>query len=161
MRAPRDGMTTKIVAGVVDVVVLRRVGRAWRVLTLQRAAGVRSTGAWEIVHGSIEPRETPVQAALRELREETGFAPERLYSITTNPFYLSRSDTIQVAVAFAAVVTSAKFTLGAEHSRAKWETFAAARKRLAWPRTHDLLRQVAWILRGGDAGAVEDVLRSG
>lgn len=115
-------MTTKIVAGVVDVVVLRRVGRAWRVLTLQRAAGVRSTGAWEIVHGSIEPRETPVQAALRELREETGFAPERLYSITTNPFYLSRSDTIQVAVAFAAVVTSAKFTLGVEHSRAKWET---------------------------------------
>lgn len=126
MRAPRDGMTTKIVAGVVDVVVLRRVGRAWRVLTLQRAAGVRSTGAWEIVHGSIEPRETPVQAALRELREETGFAPERLYSITTNPFYLSRSDTIQVAVAFAAVVTSAKFTLGVEHSRAKWKPCCGA-----------------------------------
>ena len=54
-------MTTKIVAGVVDVVVLRRVGTArpaWRVLTLERAIGVRSTGAWEIVHGSIEPNET-------------------------------------------------------------------------------------------------------
>ena len=154
-------MTTKIVAGVVDVVVLRRVGAVrpeWRVLTLERAVGVRSTGAWEIVHGSIEPRETPVAAAIRELREETGFAAERLYSITTNPFYLARSDTVQIAVAFAAVVTSAKFTLGPEHSRARWETFAAARKRLAWPRTHDLLRQVQWILRTGDAGALNDVL---
>ena len=149
---------------IVDVVVIRRVAGvrpAWRVLTLERAKGVRSTGAWEIVHGSIEPRETAVEAALRELREETGFAPERLYSITANPFYLARSDTIQISIAFAAVVRSAKFTLGVEHSAGRWETFAAAKKRLAWPRTHDLLRQVEWILRTGDAGSVEDVLRSG
>ncbi|MCX5755172.1 MAG: NUDIX domain-containing protein [Gemmatimonadetes bacterium] len=152
--------TTRIVAGVVDVVVIRRVGQAWRVLTLERAPGARSTGAWEIVHGSIEPGEPPVQAALRELREETGLQPERLYSITANPFYLAKSDTLQISVAFAAVVGSTQFTLGPEHSRAKWETFAAAKKRLAWPRTHDLLRQVAWILRDGTAGALEDVLRS-
>lgn len=153
---------TKIVPGVVDVVVIRRVGgtrNAWRVLTLERAPGARSTGAWEIVHGSIEPDEPPVTAALRELQEETGLTPERLYSITVNPFYLAGRDTIQLSVAFAAVVTSAKFTLGPEHSRAKWETFAAATKRLAWPRTHDLLRHVAWILRTGDAAALEDVLR--
>lgn len=153
--------TTRIVAGVVDVVVLRRVGRSWRVLTLERAPGARSTGAWEIVHGSIEPGEPPVQAALRELREETGLTPDRLYSITANPFYLAKSDTLQISIAFAAVVKSATFTLGPEHTRAKWETLAAATKHLAWPRTHDLLRQVAWILRDGTAGAVEDVLRSG
>ena len=152
---------TKIVAGVVDVVVLRRIGGtrgSWRVLTLKRAPGVRSTGAWEIVHGSIERNEPPVKAAIRELREETGFVAEQLYAITANPFYLPRSDTLQISVAFAAVVKSAKVQLGVEHTHARWETFAAARKRLAWPRTHDLLRQVAWILRSGNAGAVQDVL---
>jgi dATP pyrophosphohydrolase len=150
---------TTVVAGVVDVVVLRRAGRSWRVLTLKRAPGVRSPDAWEIVHGSIEPGEHPVDAAVRELREETGLTPERLYSITVNPFYLGRTDTVQLALAFAAVVGRSAVTLGVEHRAAKWATFASARRRLAWPRTHELLRHVAWILRTGDAGAVEDVLR--
>jgi hypothetical protein len=65
---------------------------------------------------------------------------------------------MQISVAFAAVVASPAFTLANEHSRAEWMTFSAATKRLAWPRTHDLLRQVAWLLRTGNAGAVEDVL---
>ena len=154
-------MRAAVEVGVVDVVVLRRVGRGWRVLTLRRAAGARSTGAWEIVHGSVEPDEAPVAAALRELREETGFTPERLYAITVNPFFLAKRGTVQLSVAFAAVVTGTTPVLGAEHDAARWETFAAARKRLAWPRTHDLLAQVKWILRSGDAGAVEDVLRVG
>ncbi|MDA1080844.1 MAG: NUDIX domain-containing protein [Gemmatimonadetes bacterium] len=149
---------TNIVPGVVDVVVMRRVARSWRVLALERAPGARSTGAWEIVHGSIERGETPVQAACRELHEETGLTADALYSITVNPFYLPRTDTVQMAIAFAAVVGSAKFTLSAEHSRARWETFAAARRRLAWPRTRELLGHVNWLLRSGDAGAVEDVL---
>lgn len=149
---------TRIVPGVVDVMVIRRVGRAWRVLALERAPGARSTGAWEIVHGSIEPGETPVAAARRELREETGFEASRLYTISTNPFYLSRSDTLQVAIAFAAVVETTRFVLGPEHMRGRWLSFAAARRILAWPRTHDLLGAVAWILRTGNAGAVEDVL---
>ena len=134
---------TRVVPGVVDVVVVRRVRRAWRVLILQRAAGTRSPRSWEHVHGHIEARERPAAAGRRELREETGMVAGRLYSVTVNAFYLNRTDTVQLALAFAAVVTSSRFVLGPEHAAGRWVTFAAARKVLAWPRDRELLDHVA------------------
>jgi 8-oxo-dGTP pyrophosphatase MutT (NUDIX family) len=150
---------TRIEVGVVDVAVIRRVGKSWRVLTLERSGVGRSPGSWEIVHGKIDRRERPDAAALREVREETGLEVAALYSITTNPFYLPKQNRVQVAVAFAAVVKSATVELSEEHRRSKWATFSAASKYLSWPRSHEMLRQIAWILRSGDGGAVEDVLR--
>jgi 8-oxo-dGTP pyrophosphatase MutT (NUDIX family) len=47
--------------------------RDGRVLMLQRAADDDILpGAWELPGGGIDPGETPVQAAARELREEVG-----------------------------------------------------------------------------------------
>lgn len=144
-----------------DVAAIRRVGAGWRVLVLQRAPGHRRAGAWEIVHGSVERRERPTDAARRELLEETGLRAETLFSITVNPFYLATNDTVQMAIAFAAVVSAGTVQLGPEHVRAEWVTVAVAKRRLAWPRTHELLDHIAWLLRAGDAGAVDDVLRVG
>ena len=51
---------TQIKVGVVDVYpVVRDAVNAWRVLLLERAPGARSSGAWEVVHGRIEPGESP------------------------------------------------------------------------------------------------------
>ncbi len=150
---------TEIRVGVVDVFAIRVTGRAWRVLALQRAMGTRSTGSWETVHGSIEAGETPPEAALRELREETGLVPARLYSITVNPFYLHRTGAVQLAVVFAAFVESEVVTLGPEHQEFEWLTMAGAGKRLTWPREVEALAQIRKLLRAGHAGVVEDVLR--
>lgn len=155
---------TGIAAQIVDVVVLAPAPEAsasrWQVLTLRRASGVRCTGAWEIVHGSIEPGERPAEAARREVREETGFVPDRLYSITVNPFYLARSDTVQLAVVFAAVVTTAMPPmLAVEHDAWRWCSPEEALATLAWPREHQALQYALHLLRTGDAGPVEDVLR--
>ncbi len=157
------GRTTRIDVGVVDVVVLAPapVGRRdrWRVLTMRRATGVRCTGAWEVVHGSIEPGERPADAARREVSEETGLAVLRLYSLTVNPFYLHQNDSVQMAIVFAAVVgTAPKVTMGAEHDALKWRTPSEAIKTLAWPREHEAVRYAVQLLRHGDAGNVEDVL---
>src|SRR5207249_1313151 len=61
---------TDIRVDFIDAYLLRPGGSGLEVLVLRRAAGGRSPGSWETVHGHIEPGETPVQAALRELHEE-------------------------------------------------------------------------------------------
>lgn len=146
--------------GVVDVFVVDPRPEGMMVLILRRAAGVRCTGAWEVVHGSIEPGESPVQAAAREVAEETGLQVARLYSIGCTPFYLHRQAVVQLAVVFAAMADSTVSpALGNEHDAGEWVTLEEALGRLAWPRSRAVLRDVEHLLKGGDAGPVEDVLR--
>ena len=150
---------TDLVVGVVDVFVFRHGSTGISVLALRRAAGTRCTGAWEIVHGRLEPGERPEDAALREVREETGLGVERLYNITCQPFYLHRLSTVQVAVVFVAFVPAGAVQLGPEHDRFEWLSPDEAMARLSWPRSITALREAVQVLHTGDAGAVEDVLR--
>ena len=152
-------MTTELRVATVDVVLLDP-DREHRILVLQRGSGTRSTGAWEIVHGRLEPDERPEDAAIREVREETGLAVSRLYNVGCHAFYLHRQSFVNVAVVFAAIVdSSAPLTLGAEHSSAMWLLPKAAESRLSWPRSRQVVRDVMVLLKGGDAGVLEDVLR--
>lgn len=147
---------TPVEVGVVDVLAWRRVARGWQVLALERAADVRCPGTWEMVHGKVEPGEPLEQAALRELREETGLAPERLLSITMHPFYLVPARTVQLAAVFAAIVPpDAKVALSAEHVKHAWLTPSQARRRLTWPHERRALDD-ARVLLG--TPAVWDVL---
>ena len=150
---------TKIRAGVVDVIVIRPLARRWQVLALRRAPGVRRARSWEVVHGSVEPGEKPVAAALREVREETGLAVRTLYSITVNPFYLYQSDTVQLALVFAAFVEDARVAPSDEHDAFEWLSVTEASRRFAWPREVEALSHIRRLLKSGDAGAVDDVLR--
>ena len=146
--------------GVVDVLVVSPRGRGWRVLVLQRAPNVRCAGAWETVHGRVEAGELPEQAALRELHEETGLVPDRLYNVTTHAFYVHSLSVVEVAVVFCAFVKGEpRITLGEEHTRAEWLSRAAAMKRFAWPSERDSLARAWSLLARGHAGLLDDVLR--
>ena len=150
---------TGIAVSIVDVYVIRPTS-PWQVLVLQRAEGTRCPGAWEAVHGRIEPGERPEEAAVRELREETGLAPARLYNVTCSAFYLHATGSVQVTVVFCAFVDpGTEVTLGVEHRAHEWLTPEEASARFAWPRERDALRDIAHLLRAGHAGPVEDVLR--
>lgn len=151
---------SELKVGVVDVFVVDPRPEGWKILVLRRAAGTRCTGAWEVVHGRIEEGERAADAAAREVAEEAGVRLQRLYSITCHPFYLHHTDTVQVAVVFAAFADSdEEVILGDEHDVAEWVTVEQAQERLVWPRSRASLTDIVALLGGGDAGPVEDVLR--
>jgi 8-oxo-dGTP pyrophosphatase MutT (NUDIX family) len=146
--------------GTVDVYLVTKRGDVWRALALQRSESTRCPGAWETVHGRIEPGEEPEHAAVREVREETGLEVERLYNVTVQPFYLHMSHTVELSVVFAAFVdATAPITLGDEHARYEWLPAGEALERFFWPRTRATLREVLDLLKTGDGGPAEDVLR--
>lgn len=146
--------------GTIDVYLIDVRTDGWRVLTLQRAKNTRCPNAWETVHGRIEPGEEPEEAAVREVKEETGLDVLRLYNVTVQPFYLHRTHTVEMAVVFAAFVPSgASITLGDEHVRSEWLTPDRALDRFVWPRERAALRDIVQLLKNGDAGPVEDVMR--
>ena len=159
---------TEVRVAIVDVYVLRfgdgagRTGREEpQVLVLRRAPGLRSPGTWESVHGHIAPGETPVEAARRELREETGLDPVRLYNLSrVESLYLHRRDLLALSPAFCAVVApDAAVRTAVEHDLSEWVAPAEAERRLFWPRERRALADVMELFAGGDAGGAEDVLR--
>lgn len=145
----------------VDTFVLRGAGETLEVLVLRRAPGGRNPGSWETVHGTIEPGETPVQASLRELQEETGLAPERYYNLSRiEGFYQHATDELAIIPAFAAFVSAnAVAQLSAEHDAFDWLAPPAAAQRFAWPRERRALEDVLSIVGSGGGGLLDDVLR--
>jgi dihydroneopterin triphosphate diphosphatase len=141
--------------------VLRGAGDALEVLVLRRAAGGRCPGSWETVHGTIEPGETPEQASLREIREETGLTPLRFYNLSrVEAFYQHMHDEVALIPQFAAFVApDATPRVSNEHDRCEWLPAGEAARRFAWPRERRALEDILSIVGGGSGGLLDDVLR--
>ena len=153
-------MTTTRVA-FVDVYVLRRSPRGVDVLLMRRAADRSRPGSWEVVHGRIDGGESPTEAARRELVEETGCQPLRLYNMSrVEQFYLHSTDEIALIPVFVAFIAAdSPVTLNAEHDRLEWFSAAQACQRATWPRSARAIEDACRLFAGGESSAVEGVLR--
>jgi type II secretory ATPase GspE/PulE/Tfp pilus assembly ATPase PilB-like protein/8-oxo-dGTP pyrophosphatase MutT (NUDIX family) len=159
--APPVTPMTKLEIGVVDVYIVDPNQSPWRVLALKRASDTVRPNSWETVHGKIDANETPEQAAVREVKEETGLTVQRLYNVTVHAFYLRPPQTVQLAIVFCAFVDSAApITLSGEHQQYEWLPITAAGDHFTWPRARQALIEIAKLLNPDTLPTVEDVLRA-
>ena len=102
-----------------------------------------------------------MDTALREVREEAGLVPERLYNLSrVESFYRHSSNEVVLVPAFAAFVSpGAEVGLSPEHDAHEWLPPGAARQRMSWPRIRREITDAVRLVGRGEAGALEDVLK--
>ena len=94
-------------------------------------------------------------------QEETGLTAARLYNLSrVESFYQHRIDEVALVPVFAAFVAGeAPVRVGTEHDRFEWLNATAAGARFAWPRERRALEDILAVLRSGEGGTIDDVLR--
>ena len=111
---------------------------------LIRRCGKYLPGTWQMISGGIENSETAPQAAMREIKEETGLIPYALYSAdAVETFYMQSNDKITFVPVFVAFVEDKKITLSAtEHDAYEWLPFEEAKNKLVWSEQRRVINQI-------------------
>lgn len=135
----------EIVSRMVQVHIARLACEQYEYLLLQRADDEPAyPGVWQVITGGIEPGETAVEAARRELIEETGLLHETMWAVPyVASFFDAKRDAIHLVPVFAVIVSPAtEPTLSSEHKAYEWLSFEAVQKRLVFPSHHEGTRIV-------------------
>ena len=118
---------------VVDAYVFRQTKNGFRFLLLKRARTKMYEHLWQGVAGEIEKGEKAWQAAIRELKEETGFDPIRIFVADhVSRFYETHGDRVNLVPVFGIEVENGDVTLSKEHCEFQWVDFETARNTLVW-----------------------------
>ena len=124
---------TKIITRVVDCYVFNLLDNDPSFLILKRNHNKIYEHLWQGVAGKIEKGETAWQTAIRELKEETGLDPYRMFVADhISKFYEVKGDRINLVPVFGIEVNSKDVILSEEHIEYKWVNFNEARDILAW-----------------------------
>ena len=145
-----------IASRIVDVCVFRFRNDRPEYLLLKRSYDERIyPDLWQFVSGTIKDGERALDAARREVQEETGLTVRHFWVVPhVNIFYDHEYDSVNLSPFFAAQAEADKEpTLSAEHSRHEWLPFDEALRRLVWPAHRAGLEIVdKYIIRDEEAG---------
>lgn len=112
-------------------------------LLLKRSGGKHYEHLWQGVAGKIELGETAWQTIIRELKEETGKVPHKIFVADhIASFYDARKDLIHMIPIFGIEVTDEEVKLSEEHCDYKWVNFEEALQLLTWKGQKEGLKTV-------------------
>jgi dihydroneopterin triphosphate diphosphatase len=116
-----------------------------------RRSGVAGeyAASWQTVYGGVEAGETATIAALRELKEETGLTPLRMWQVEyLESFYFRPKDYVIMMPVFAVeVARDAVITLNEEHDAFRWVAEARVDSSFMWRSQREALHILLETLR--------------
>ncbi len=124
---------TNIKIRVIDCHIAYKNRNDWQFLMLKRSSNKIYPNIWQGVTGKINNKEQPYRTAIRELFEETGLRPSKIWSIdTVNLFYDSNNNVMNLIPVFGVQVLTKNIKISDEHSEFKWCNINQAIKLLTW-----------------------------
>lgn len=88
-------------------------------------------GIWQVITGTIESNETAYKTAIREIQEEIGIQPLKVWNIPqVTSFYDYKSDSISLVPVFGIILSSSKIILSEEHDDYEWLDLNEAKEKL-------------------------------
>ena len=124
----------EIKSEMVEVHLFKIVDGNLKYLILKRSENEIFPELWQMVTGKIECGEKAYETAIREIKEETGLLPKKLWVVPNiNSFYSQAEDCISLLPVFAAQLrSSCSVKISEEHCEYKWVSSKEAKKLFAW-----------------------------
>lgn len=112
------------------------------VLLVRRGTAPR-LGEWSLPGGRIEPGERAVDAALRELREETSVQAEVIGLVDVVDGLFAEMDRHYVLIDYVAIWTSGVPAAGDDAAEAEFFALEVAMKMVGWSETRRVIQKAA------------------
>ncbi len=140
-----------ILVRVIDAYIFHQKSDGIKFLIMKRAKTKMYEHLWQGVAGKIEVGETAPEAAIRELKEETGFEPVRMFVADhVSKFYETHGDRINLVPVFGIEVDREDVKISEEHCDFKWVDFETARDTLVWKGQKEGITAVNNMLNSND-----------